>query len=222
MNDAYREAFVAVRYGIELRLGLIVLSGESGVGKTSLVELVRENAKQKVRLIALSARTERASSLLHRVMACLGLHVPAERRAGTQALKSHLLQQSKAGQIVAIFIDEADELGPEDFAELKTLLSLRSEGRHLLQIVLASSPALENAPGLKSLRQRIRVWSHIPPLTSHEVEAYIEHKLSFAGSALCDLFRPGAVTRIASYSRGIPRTIAALCDLSLRLAYRRS
>ena len=224
INDAYREAFVAVRYGIELRLGLIVLSGESGVGKTTLVKLVGESAKQKVRLVVLSARAVRGSSLLGRVIAGLGLPVPAERRAGIQALKKYLLQQFKRSQIIAILIDDADELGPEDFAELKILLSLRSEGKHLLQIVLAGSPALASfdVPGLKSLRQRIRISSRIPPLTSHEVEAYIEHKLSLAGAGLRDWFRPGAVTRIATRSRGIPKTIDALCHGSLRLAYRRS
>jgi hypothetical protein len=93
-----------------------------------------------------------------------------------------------------------------------------------LQIILVGSPALAsfNVPGLKSLRQRVRVWSRIPPLTSHEVETYIEHKLSIAGSSLRGLFRPDAVARIATYSRGIPRTMDALCDRSLRLAYRRS
>jgi type II secretory pathway predicted ATPase ExeA len=128
----YREAFVALRYGIELRLGLIVLSGESGVGKTRLVTLLRDSAKKNFRLLVLSARSERVTSLLCRTIAGLGLDEPAERRAGTQALKKYLLQQSKAGQIVAIVIDDADELSPEDFAELKTLLSLRSEQRHLL------------------------------------------------------------------------------------------
>jgi type II secretory pathway predicted ATPase ExeA len=222
INDAYREAFVAVRYGIELRLGLVVLSGEPGVGKTSLLKLVRESAKKNVRLVMLSARAERATSLVDCIMAPWNSNVPPERRAGIQALKKYLLQQSKAGQIVAILIDDADELDPENCAELKTLLSLRSDGRHLLQVVLVGGPALENAPGLKSLRQRIRVRSRIPPLTSHEVEAYIEYKLSSAGTVLRDLFRPSAVTRIATYSRGIPRTIDALCDRSLRLAYRRS
>ena len=172
----------------------------------------------------LSARAERASSLLSRIMADLGLHVPSDRRAGTQALRKYLLQQFKRGQIIAILIDDADELGQEDFAELKTLLSLRSEGKHLLQIVLAGSPALASfeVPGLKSLRQRIRISSRIPPLTSHEVEAYIEYKLSLAGAGLRDLFRPGAVTRIAIHSQGIPKAIDAVCHHSLRLASRRS
>jgi general secretion pathway protein A len=223
INDAYREAFVALRYGIQLRLGLVVLTGESGVGKTSLITLFRNSAKKNVRLIVLSAR-ERPAGLLFRILAGLALEAPAERRAGIQTLNKFLLEQSKAGQIVAIIIDDADELSPEDFAEIKMLLSLRSERAHLLQIVLAGSPALASLgrPGLRSLRQRVRVWSQIRPLATDEVEAYIEHKLSSAGSVLRGLFQAGAVARIAAYSHGIPRTIDALCDRSLRLAYVRS
>ena len=134
------------------------------------------------------------------------------------------MEESGAGQIVAIIIDDADELSQEDFTELRTLLSLRSDGRHLVQIVLVGSPALTllNDPALKSLRQRVRVWAKVPPLASHEVEAYIEHKLSFAGSILRGLFQAPAVARIAAYSQGIPKTIDALCDRSLRLAYLRA
>jgi type II secretory pathway predicted ATPase ExeA len=186
INDAYREAFVALRYGIELRLGLVVLTGESGVGKTSLVTLFRNSAKKNVRLLVLSACSQRPAGLLFSIVAGLELELPTERRAGTRALKKYLLEESGAGQIVAIIIDDADELSLEDLGELKTLLSLRSDGRHLVQIILVGSPtlALLNYPALKSLRQRVRVWAKIPPLASQEVEAYIEHKLSFAGSIL--------------------------------------
>ena len=224
INDAYREAFVALRYGIELRLGLVVLTGESGVGKTSLVTLFRNSAKKNVRLLVLSACSQRPAGLLFSIVAGLGLELPTERRAGTRELKKYLLEESGAGQIVAIIIDDADELSLEDLGELKTLLSLRSDGRHLVQIVLVGSPALAllNDPALKSLRQRVRVWAKIPPLASHEVEAYIEHKLSFAGSILRGLFQAPAVARIAAYSQGIPKTIDALCDRSLRLAYLRA
>ena len=224
INDAYREAFVALRYGIQLRLGLVVLTGESGVGKTSLITLFQNSAKKNVRLVVLSAR-ERSAGLLSCILAGLGLDAPAERRrAGIQSLKKYLLEQSNAGQIVAIVIDDADELSLEDFAEIKILLSLRSDRTHLLQIVLAGSPALASpgGPVLRSLRQRVRVWSQIPPLASHEVEAYIEHKLSSAGSVLRGLFQAGAVARIAAYSHGIPGTIDALRERSLRLAYLRS
>jgi general secretion pathway protein A len=224
INDAYREAFVALRYGIELRLGLVVMTGEPGVGKSSLVTLFHNSVKKNLRLAVLSARSERPGGLLFRIVAGLGLDVPADIRAGTQTLKKYLLERSKAGQIVALIIDDAEELTLEDFAVLKTLLSLRSDGRHLLPIVLVGSPALAspNFPGFKSLRQRVRVWAKIPPLASHEVEAYIEHKLSSAGSLLRGLFPAGAVARIAAYSHGIPKTIDALCDRSLRLAYLRS
>ena len=219
INDAYREAFVALRYGIQLRLGLVVLTGESGVGKTSLITLFQNSAKKNVRLVVLSAR-ERSAGLLSCILAGLGLDAPAERRrAGIQSLKKYLLEQSNAGQIVAIVIDDADELSLEDFAEIKILLSLRSDRTHLLQIVLAGSPALASpgGPVLRSLRQRVRVWSQIPPLASHEVEAYIEHKLSSAGSVLRGLFQAGAVARIAAYSHGIPGTADALRERSLRL-----
>jgi general secretion pathway protein A len=224
INDAYREAFVALRYGIELRLGLVILTGEPGVGKSSLVTLFRNSVKSNVRLAVLSARSERPVGLLFRIAADLGLELPQDLRAGTPTLKKYLLERSKARQIVALIIDDAEELTLEDFAVLKTLLSLRSDARHLLQIVLVGSPGLAspNFPGLKSLRQRVRVWSQIPPLARHEVEAYIEHKLSSAGSLLRGLFSVDAVTRIAVYSHGIPKTIDALCDRSLRLAYLRS
>ena len=154
INDAYREAFVALRYGIQLRLALVVLTGESGVGKTSLITLFQNSAKKNVRLVVLSAR-ERSAGLLSCILAGLGLDAPAERRrAGIQSLKKYLLEQSNAGQIVAIVIDDADELSLEDFAEIKILLSLRSDRTHLLQIVLAGSPALASpgGPVLRSLR----------------------------------------------------------------------
>ena len=77
------------------------------MGKTSLVKLVQESAKKVANRVVGAPR-----SLLSRIVAALGLHIPAEHRAGTQALRRYLLQQSKNGQIVAILIDDADELGP--------------------------------------------------------------------------------------------------------------
>jgi hypothetical protein len=121
---------------------------------------------------------------------------------------------------VAIVVDDADELKPDDFAELKALLSLRADGKQLLQLVLVGSPVLSSA--LKPLRQRVRAWAQVSPLANEEVEAYIEHKLSAAGSLLRGLFKPAAVARIAAYSRGVPRTIDALCDRALQLAFLRS
>jgi type II secretory pathway predicted ATPase ExeA len=87
INDSYREAFVALRYGIELRLGLVVLTGESGVGKMSLITLFRNSAKKNVRLLVSSARSERPADLLLRIAAGLGFEMPMERRGKTQALR---------------------------------------------------------------------------------------------------------------------------------------
>ncbi len=222
-NPSCREAFASLRYGIEERKGLIVITGEAGTGKTTLVKVFLQSAGVKIRTAFVINPKLTANKLLGFVLRDLGIAPSTqERGALTLQLNDYLLEQLKERQIVALLVDEAQQLSNELLEELRLLSNLETNKEKLIQIVLLGQPELEeklDQPELRQLKQRVTLRCRLAPLNDQEVNLYIQARLRTAGFEEEALFDPTAVEKIALYANGIPRLINVICDNALLSCY---
>jgi general secretion pathway protein A len=159
------------------------------------------------------------NELMKAIAVEFGLPVNGLDRLDTLAvINQFLLQQVDRGQDTVLIIDEAQDLTDELLEQVRLLSNLETDNRKLLQIVLLGQPELRdklNNPRLRQLRQRITVRYHLAPLTRHEVNQYVEHRLQVSGANGTPRFTAPALWRIYNYSQGIPRLVNAICDKAL-------
>lgn len=222
-NPIYQEAFSTLRHGIEARTGFIVITGEVGTGKTTLLRKLMHSLEPTVRTAFIFSTHVTFTELLRLTLNDLGLESPAEDKVTMmEQLKSYLIQEFKEGHIVALLIDEAQDLSDESLEELGLLVDMETDQEKLIQIVLMGQPELErklNQTGLRRLKQRVALQSQLAQLNDSEVGSYINLRLQAAGYSGSELFGRDAIREIASYSRGIPRVINLICDNALLTAY---
>ena len=221
---AVEAALAALTTGILERAGLLVLAGEVGTGKTTLVRQLLESLPPEVRSVLVMHPTVSFEEILDHVLLELGVPVQGgEREALLDRLAEFLREHRYAGGNAVVFFDEAQALNDATLEALPTLLDLvREDGRSALQIVLAGQPELESrlaASGHEALRSRVAVTVRLGPLARDEVAAYVRARLEHAKARDLDLFTPDALARLAVLSGGIPRTINVLCEAALTSAF---
>ena len=223
VNSDYREAFATLRYGIETRKGFIVITGEAGTGKTTLLRRLMHSVEATVHTAFIFNTHLSFTELLRLVLNELGVANSARDKQTLMArLNDYLIEQLHKDHIVSLLIDEAQNLSDEMLEELRLLSNLETDRAKLIQIVLIGQPELERKleqTKLWQLKQRVAVRSRLAPLRSDEVASYINSRLQTVGYQGKELFNPGSVQKIALYSRGIPRLINAICDNALLIAY---
>lgn len=222
-NPVYHEAYASLLAGIQERKGFVVMTGEVGTGKTTLLRMLMKNVEATVRFAYLYNTTLTFEELLAYTCDELGIQVEGEGRLKRiQALNAFLIEQLRRGGTGVLLIDEAQNLAVDVLENLRLLSNLETSTEKLLQIVLVGQPELQAKlaqPALRQLRQRVSVQCRLDRLKDREVESYIRFRLETAGARKTDLFDHGAVDRIAFYSKGIPRLINILCDNALLVAY---
>jgi general secretion pathway protein A len=222
-NEIYQEAFANLRYGIEWRKGLIVMTGEVGTGKTTLLVKIMRDLRSTIQVVFVSYDQLNSTELIRLVCRELGLVSDIQDRVATiEQLRDYLTAQSRRRRIVALLIDEAQNLSDETFEAVRFLSNFESGGEKLLQIVLAGQPELQlrlNQSKLRHLKQRVVIHSRLAPLTNGEVNRYIAFRVRGAGFHGKDLFDAEVLGDISLYSGGIPRLINIICDNALLLAY---
>jgi general secretion pathway protein A len=222
-NPVYREAFATLRYGIEARKGFIVVTGEVGTGKTTLLRAVMRSFESTVHSAFIFNPKLNFNQLLRSILTDLGIPESSRNRCTLIAkLNDYLIEQFKQDHLVAIFIDEAQDLSDELLEDIRLLSNLEADNSRLIQIVLIGQPELEQRlgqPQLRQLKQRITLRCRLTPLPSDEVGSYINSRLKAAGYEGKELFEPKAVERIGLNSEGIPRLINVICDNALLIAY---
>ncbi len=221
-SEQHREAYDHLLYGVRERKGFIQLTGEVGTGKTTLCRAFLERLGDGYSTALILHPVMTGTQMLRTILTELHLEAPRERLGCLERLNEFLLNQLEAGRDVLLVIDEAQDLTPDLLEEVRLLSNLETDQRKLLQIILVGQPELRqvlNSRKLRQLRQRITVRYHLSPLTFHETEHYIEHRLTVAGAHLDGLFTRPALRRIHRYSGGIPRLINAICDKTLLCGY---
>lgn len=222
-NPSYREAFAGLRYGVERRKGFIVVTGEAGTGKTTLIKAFRQSAEVKIHTAFIINPKLSATELLRFVLNDLGI-APSTQDRGTLILQlnEYLFEQFNKGKIVTLLVDEAQHLSNELLEELRLLSNLETNEDKLIQIVLVGQPELEerlDQPELRQLKQRVTLRCRLAPLKDQEVDCYIQARLRTAGFEREALFDSKAIEKITLYAKGIPRLINVICDNALLTCY---
>ncbi len=222
LTAQHREALVGLNYAILERKGFVVLTGDAGTGKTTLLSRVLQFLPtRRVRSSVILNPTLSPDEFLEMALLDFGLgDVPASKAQRLRKLQNLLLDSRALGRISVLIIDEAHKLSREVLEEVRLLGNFEEPAGKLLQIIMVGQNELDellNREDLRQLKQRIAVRLSITPLAPFDVGPYIRHRwLSAGGDKLP--FSPDSIRYIAEASNGIPRVINSLCDNALALA----
>jgi general secretion pathway protein A len=211
------EALACLTYGIQSRKGFVLLTGEVGTGKTTLINKLLEwlRLQQVATAFVFNSRMN-VPNFLDYMMADFG--IPCESRAKSQILLrlyNWLLDRYRAGETAVLIVDESQNLAEEVLEEIRMLTNLETFTEKLMQIVLVGQPELEyklKQPQLRQLRQRLTLRARTYPFTLDETKAYVGQRLRVAGWDGQQIFDPEALVAIHRYASGIPRVINLLCE----------
>jgi general secretion pathway protein A len=224
LTAQHREALVGLTYSILERKGFVVLTGDAGTGKTTLLTRVLQHMPEtKVQSSVILNPTLTPAEFLELALLDFGIpEVPASKAQRLVKMQKLLLEGHREGRISTLVIDEAHKLSLDVLEEVRLLGNFEQDDQKLLQILLVGQSELSDLlerSDLRQLKQRIALRFTIEPLSPDEVDQYIRYRWTTAGGAHAVPFAPETVTQIAHYSRGIPRVINALCDNALILAF---
>ena len=217
------EALASLQYGISSRRGFMVLTGEVGTGKTTLLRHTLDTL-HRTRIHSSFVFNPRLDPLdfLEFVLSDFGLTPTARTKSGMLIqLNRWVVERFRQKETCVIVVDEAQNLSGEMLEEVRLLTNLETSSEKLLQIVLSGQPELEtrlNQPDVRQLRQRIALWCRTQPLDDTQTQEYISARLKTAGSTEA-IFSPDSVRMIYNASGGIPRVINLICENCLIFAY---
>ena len=224
LTGQMQEALAGLIYGIQNRKGFILLTGEVGTGKTTLINRLLDWLRgQRVATAYIFNSRLDVSNLFDFVMA--DFEIPCESREKSQVLlrlNQWLLERYRAGETAVLIVDESQNLSSDVLEEIRLLTNLETSTEKLLQIVLAGQPELEEKlkmPSLRQLRQRITLRCRTAPLSLEETFGYVAERLRIAGANGEPIFSKEAIQTVHLYSQGIPRVVNLLCEHSMINAY---
>jgi len=225
LSGSHQEALAQLMYGIDSRRGFIVLTGEVGTGKTTLIQaLLRQIAAGTQTALIFSAITSPLDLFRYvceEFKLVEPMQGPKEAHDYVYLLNEFLLQKYRDGENAALIIDEAQNLSAEVLESIRLLSNFETTKDKLLQILLVGQPELTerlNTPQLRQLKQRVTLRHHLRSLSLSECQEYIANRLGLAGG-VAHVFLPQAVEEIYRYSSGIPRLINVICDNAMINAY---
>lgn len=223
------EALAALYYGIRRHKGFVVLTGEVGTGKTLLLRCLLELLKESKDVAYAYVFNGRLSptEFLQYILSDFGLPASGKNKSDLLLdLGQFLVSRGARKMTTVLIIDEAHHLSADILEEVRLLSNLETDDDKLLQIVLVGQPELNeklDSVGLRQLKQRIAVRTHLGSLDAGEVERYIQQRLQIAGQGMCPntLFSAQTVAAVYRHSQGLPRLINTICDNALVIAYAR-
>jgi type II secretory pathway predicted ATPase ExeA len=218
LGSQHKLARAYLEYGIKERMGFVVLTGEVGTGKTTLIKSLLREKEVSQRVGVLYQTSVEAEDLLDVLLKEFEIrgHFGASRAARLGAFNQFLLNAYARSERVVLLVDEAQNLGPKALEELRLLSNLQTEKEPLLQVILVGQPGLRERlkhPSLRQLAQRVAIHYHLRPLDEDETKEYIQFRLARAGGS--GIFTSSALDKLYNYTQGVPRRINAWCDLAL-------
>lgn len=221
LDEVYREAMAHLEYGIETGKGFVLLSGEVGTGKTTLVHALLDRFHEEVNTAFVFSTAMNFVELLKLIHDDFDTGVTGDSEAFLLIeLNRYLLKQYREGKRCVLIFDEAQNLSVPLLEKIRMLSNLESRKSKLIQILLVGQPELAaklQRNDLRQLRQRVAVRFHLPPMSRERADDYIAYRLARVGSVHRGLFEPEALERIYAESEGIPRVINVLCSNALLL-----
>jgi type II secretory pathway predicted ATPase ExeA len=225
LSESHREGLAQLLYGINARRGFIVLTGEVGTGKTTLIQTLLHQLADGTHSALIFSVITSPLDLLRYVCEEFKLIEPMrevkEVHDYIYLLNEFLLQKYRDGENAALIIDEAQNLSAEVLESIRLLSNFETTKDKLLQILLVGQPELNerlNTPQLRQLKQRVTLRHHLRPLSLSECQEYIANRLKQAGGNQ-GVFTPKAIESVHQYSGGIPRLINVICDNTMINAY---
>ena len=223
MSEPHKEALASAVYGVQERKGFVLILGEVGTGKTTLIRHLLGRFGPNIRSVFVFNPAVSFIELLQLMLRDLELPCPSMRRVEMiDTLNDYLLKEAAAGRYVVVIIDEAQHLSPTVLEEVRMLSNLETARGKLIQILLVGQPELGEKlgrPELRQLRQRISLVAELKPLSYEDTVRYIAHRLEVAGREDGGLFSRRALKVVYRASGGIPRLVNVICDKALVLGY---
>lgn len=220
-SKEHEEALVRLLYAAKRNKGAALLTGEVGIGKTTLSRaFLQQISNGKFDIALMTNPTLEPIDFLKEVLNQFGLRSDSDSKADIlDVLNQRLLENMNKGTTTLLIIDEAQLIFRDTFEEIRLLLNFQMNDSFLLTLILIGQPELrEIILGIEQLDQRIAIKYHLHPLSDEDVVNYIGFRLEKAGLAK-NPFNQQAVDEIFSFSQGIPRKINNVCDMSLLIGF---
>jgi len=224
MSAAHSRAKAYMDYSIRNRDGFVIITGEVGAGKTTLIRKLLSEFDESVVVAKIFQTQLDETQFLQAVLVEFGLNpFNAGKVELMDMLSSFLVESFLLRKQLVLIVDEAQNLNRRVLEEIRMLSGLETEKQKILHVILVGQPELNDtldAPGLEQLTQRVRLRFHIAALTEAEAADYIYHRLRIAGAEDPErIFARDAIPTIYEYTGGIPRLTNTLCDTALTCAF---
>jgi len=223
MSEAHSRAKSYMDYTVWNREGFVVVTGEIGCGKTTLIQKLLADLDENVVVAKIFQTQLDEVEFLQAVLVEFGLNpFNAKKVELLDMLNSFIIEQFMQKKQIVLIVDDAHNLSSKVLEEIRMLAGLETRKEKILHVILVGQPQLRDNldhPDMEQLTQRVKLRYHIRALTEKELGDYVRYRLRIAGAANLAMFPPETLPVIYKYAGGIPRLINTLCDTALTCAY---